>query len=789
MSVDKNYALAIDTSNEVIAVGLGEFLDGSVDFFLIEPRAEKSISAHRASNTMLIPTIQEVLESVSVSFDQLRCVAVGRGPGSFTGVRIAMATAKGISSALEIPLVGVSTQEAIAWRAAFNGHRGRLLVVGDAMRKEIYPAYFEITDDEVERLTSDRVIKAQEFADELSKEQRSQRLMIAGDALFKYRDLFDLSNLDVLPESDWTPNGTGLLKALQAVLNSSDIDLTFANFDPLTLLPVYTRLSDAEENERTRLAKSEARDLRTGVQGNNGTTESMRAGSRYEIEFKPLSAEYLSTIAAMEQRYLKSDAWNETMIADELPRRDRTWWVALDGDKPVGYAGALIAGDEMQLLKIVVDEAARRSGIGRELLTRVSEDARNLGAETATLEVRASNENAIAFYKQEGFASIGIRPKYYSDGEDALIMQRTKLLVTWDVESETAGKAVGERQIEPARPLILAIESSCDETAASIIDGEGALLANIVSSQIEFHARFGGVVPEIASRKHVEAIVGVVRAALEDADITWNDLDAVASTYAPGLVGALVVGVAFAKGAAAALNIPFIKVNHLEGHLFANKLDESGDVELPAIASLVSGGNTLLVLIKDWGQYEILGSTIDDAVGEAFDKVAKALGLPYPGGPQISKLAAKGDPDAIDFPRALMHSGDYNFSLSGLKTAVINHINKVKTEDGIPDIADICASFQQAVIDVQVKKAKLALQETGAKTFCLGGGVAANPALRDAYETMCISIGVRLIMPPLSVCGDNAAMIALVALERYKQWNFSDMTTDVAAHADLSQPY
>lgn len=779
MTADKQYVLALDTSNEVIAVGLG-ILDDAQDVDVI---AQKSIAAHRASNTMLIPTILDLLESVSIEYGQLRCVCVGRGPGSFTGVRIAMATAKGIASALEIPLVGVSTQGSIAWGAWSAGNRGKLLVVGDAMRKEIYPAYFELTDDGVERLTADRVVKAQEFAENLSNSIDGCRLMMAGDALFKYSDLLaEDTNIDVLPESLWTPTGSGLLLELSDTLRANERELDFDGYDPIAILPVYTRLSDAEENERTRLANASSRDLRTGVQGNPSETEAP------PIKYEPVSAEHVKTVAQMEQQYLLTDAWNESMVLDDLPRRDRTWWVALDEGKVAGYAGALVAGDDMQLLKIVVDQSKRRSGIGQELLTRVTEDARNLGAETASLEVRTSNSGAISFYERMGFESVGKRPKYYSDGADALIMRRSNLPISLDDTSSFEHEAASLQTTDHHKPLILSIESSCDETAASVIDGDGVILSNIVSSQIEFHARFGGVVPEIASRKHVEAIVGVVRAALHDANVKWSDLDAIASTYAPGLVGALVVGVAFAKGAASALSIPFIKVNHLEGHLFANKLDEAG-VELPAIASLVSGGNTLLVLIEDWGRYEILGSTIDDAVGEAFDKVAKALGLPYPGGPQISKLAEKGDPSAINFPRALMHSGDYRFSLSGLKTAVINHINKVKTADGIPDIGDICASFQQAVVDVQVSKAKRALIETGARTFCLGGGVAANPALRDACAKMCESIGVKLIMPPLSVCGDNAAMIALVALDRYKKWNFSDMTTDVAAHADLSQPY
>jgi len=249
-----------------------------------------------------------------------------------------------------------------------------------------------------------------------------------------------------------------------------------------------------------------------------------------------------------------------------------------------------------------------------------------------------------------------------------------------------------------------------------------------------------------------------------------------------------VVGVAFAKGVAWACDVPFIGVNHLEGHLYANKIGDETFAP-PAVVSLVSGGNTMLVHMRDWGDYEILGATIDDAVGEAFDKVAKALGLGYPGGPVISKLGAEGDPDAIAFPRAMMHSGDLRFSLSGLKTAVVTYVNQERAAGRELNVPDICASFQQAVVDVQVSKARRALEQTGAKTFCLGGGVAANPVLRGAYEKLCAKMHVKLVMPPLHSCGDNAGMIALVALDRFRAGKFFELDADALAHADLEQPY
>jgi N6-L-threonylcarbamoyladenine synthase len=335
--------------------------------------------------------------------------------------------------------------------------------------------------------------------------------------------------------------------------------------------------------------------------------------------------------------------------------------------------------------------------------------------------------------------------------------------------------------------VLLAIETSCDETAAAVIAGDGQLQSNIIASQVDFHARFGGVVPEIASRKHTEAIVGVVDAALEAAGRTYTSCDAIAVTYAPGLIGALVVGVAFAKGLSWAAGLPLIVVNHLEGHIYANRLSEA--LEPPFVIALLSGGHTMLVHVRDWGNYQVLGQTLDDAVGEAFDKVAKALGLGYPGGPIIGRLAAEGNPAAIEFPRALLHSGDLAFSLSGLKTAVLTYIRQEQAAGRELDVPDVAASFQQAIIDVQVAKALKALEQTGAKTFALGGGVAANQALRQAYTQALEARGIRVICPPQLACTDNAAMIALVALDRYRAAHFASLDIDAQATSNLEEPY
>lgn len=820
------YVLAFDTANEIIAIGLGVLHASSR---MIELTASVEAEARRASNTQLLPRIDAALAEHGVAREDIACVAVGRGPGSFTGVRIAMATAKGIASALEVPLVGVSSLDAVAWNAWAAGERGPLSVVADAMRKEVYPVRYLLNDTGIERLEADRVVKAEDAARELAAEgdpaeedassQVSARLLV-GDALKKYGELFEGCGA-ALPAELWMPTGRGLLLALQAAWRAGEADpLDARRHDPAFALPVYTRLSDAEENERIRLAKNDPKNLATGVQDvakradqratMHDTAILNAQPDEHGITYKPLDAAHAGAVATLESLVMGSDAWSEALVADELPRADRVWWAAYEGEALAGYAGGWIVDGQVQILKVGVDPAMRRRGIARELLAHVAADARDLGASRCSLEVRAGNVGAQELYAALGFRSLGVRPRYYSDGEDAVIMEGPLPLARHDVAgmelvvgaaSDDARSLRDEvqtdvsRETSERRPLILAIESSCDETAAAIVDGNGTLIADVVASQIDFHARFGGVVPEIASRKHIEAICGVcdecfdvAASALGIERLTWRDLDSIAVTYAPGLVGALVVGVAFAKGAAWAAGKPFIGVNHLEGHLYANKIG-APDFQPPAVVSLVSGGNTLLVHMKGWGDYETLGATIDDAVGEAFDKVAKALGLGYPGGPVISREAAKGDPNAIPFPRAMMHSGDLRFSLSGLKTAVVTYINNERAAGRELNVPNICASFQQAVVDVQVKKAEMALEQTGARTFCLGGGVAANPALRDAYEQLCERLHVRLTLPPLSACGDNAGMIALVALDRHNQGKFFTLEADAQAHANLDEPY
>ena len=314
--------------------------------------------------------------------------------------------------------------------------------------------------------------------------------------------------------------------------------------------------------------------------------------------------------------------------------------------------------------------------------------------------------------------------------------------------------------------VILGIESSCDETAASVIRNGREVLSNVIASQIALHTLYGGVVPEIASRKHIEKINVVIEEALGEAHMTLDDIDAIGVTYGPGLVGALLVGVSEAKAIAYAKKLPLIGVHHIEGHISANYI-ENKDLEPPFACLVVSGGHTHLVIVKDYGRYEIIGRTRDDAAGEAFDKVARAIGLGYPGGPKIDKISKEGNPDAIAFPRAKVAGSAYDFSFSGLKSAVLNYLNGCKMKN-IPIVqADVAASFQKAVVDVLVEHAMHAVEEYGFKKFAIAGGVASNSALRSAMGEACKKRGVAFYHPSPILCTDNAAMIGAAAYYEY----------------------
>ncbi len=312
---------------------------------------------------------------------------------------------------------------------------------------------------------------------------------------------------------------------------------------------------------------------------------------------------------------------------------------------------------------------------------------------------------------------------------------------------------------------ILAIESSCDETAAAVVVNGRQVLSNVISSQIELHKLYGGVVPEIASRKHIEKINQVIEEALEVAGKTLDDIDCIGVTYGPGLVGALLVGVAEAKAIAFAKKIPLVGVHHIEGHVSANYIAHQ-ELEPPFICLIVSGGHTHLVCVREYGKYEIIGRTQDDAAGEAFDKVARAIGLGYPGGPKIDKLSKEGNPDAIPFPRAKM-DGIYDFSFSGVKSAVLNYINGCAMKKIEYNNADIAASFQKAVVDVLVEKSIAAVKDYGMNKLVIAGGVAANQTLRKSMEDACKKEGIEFYFPSPILCTDNAAMIGAAAYYEY----------------------
>lgn len=780
-------------SGRARALGLGADAPATVELL-----ATGDHLCRRQSNVELVSTAQSALAEAGATMDDLDAVLVGRGPGSFTGVRIGIATGKGLACGRGILLLGISVLDAMAWSAWAAGVRGTLAVVGDAMRGEVYPGIYELDASGAHRqFAAETVAKADAAASELAARSDASALTLTGNGLLKHRERFEATGLTKFaPEEAWWPSGEGLLRA--AAEPSADV----GDGDPALVLPIYTRLSDAEENERKRLGLKEPVSVElTGVDD---------ALANIHLQLRPMTVNDTAAVATLEAEVYADSAhtpWSEHLFYEDLTQPGRSWWVAHDQGTIIGFAGGYLAGGDFEVEEVAVDPERRREGIATRLVERVAYDAQMLGATTLSLEVDQTNDAARELYASLGLAEEGCRPAYYAPGHDALILKGRLPLsnaLAFEDEAPEPSASIRPWPIKPAPrsdqakaalaaagPLILSIESSCDETAMAVTDSHGVVCASVVATQVDFHARFGGVVPEIASRKHTEAIVGVFEETLARAGehfgmdtLTPSDLAAVGVTAGPGLVGALVVGVAFAKGLCASTGLPLIAVHHLEGHLMAN-LFETPDLEPPFVASLVSGGNTMLVYVRGWGDYEILGATIDDAVGEAYDKVAKALGLGYPGGPVISRLSAQGNPKAIHFPRAMMHSGDYSFSLSGLKTSVITYIEGENRAGRAINLPDLAASFEAAVIDVQVAKAVRAVEETGVSDFCVGGGVAANAGLRKAYREALEPMGVRVTVPPLKACGDNAAMIGICALRSYRAGNFAPLTLDAEPNAPL----
>ena len=331
--------------------------------------------------------------------------------------------------------------------------------------------------------------------------------------------------------------------------------------------------------------------------------------------------------------------------------------------------------------------------------------------------------------------------------------------------------------------ITLSIESSCDETAVAVLKNGREVLANIVSTQIELHKKFGGVVPEVASRKHIENIDAVYQEALDTAGIKAEDIDHIAVTYGPGLVGALLVGLSYAKALAFTLGVPLVGVNHMQGHINANYIQHK-DLKPPFITLVVSGGHTHLVEVKDYQNYEILGRTRDDASGEAFDKISRAMGLGYPGGPIIDKLAKQGNKHAIEFPRAFLDDS-YDFSFSGLKSAVLNYLNAQKMKKQEIVVEDVAASFQEAVVEVLSTKAVHAAEEKGYKTIALSGGVAANSALRDKITKMAGEKGIEIKFPSIELCTDNAAMIGCAGYHNFINGKIDDMSLNAVPNLKI----
>jgi len=468
------------------------------------------------------------------------------------------------------------------------------------------------------------------------------------------------------------------------------------------------------------------------------------------IELRDATLDDLDAILRIEVATFPSDAWSREAFVEELGLATTRYLVAVtESGELVGYAGLKVAGEQSDIQTIAVAAAHRRRGIARRLLAELIAEALRRGADECFLEVRVDNPGAIALYESFGFEEIARRPFYYRDGVDAIVMRAP----------------IGRRR----EPIVLGIETSCDETGVGIVRGT-TLLANVIASSMDEHARYGGVVPEVAARAHLEALQPTLDAAIAQAGVRLDDVDAIAVTNGPGLSGALMVGVAAAKALSLSLGVPLYAVNHLVGHVGVDVLADD-PLPMPAVALLVSGGHTSLLVVRDLvDDVEMLGETIDDAAGEAFDKVARLLGLPYPGGPHIDRVAAHGDPNAIRFPRGLTHAKDlarhrYDFSFSGLKTAVARWVEAARDAGEEVPIADVAASFREAVADVLVSKAVAACIDLGIPRLIVGGGVTANARIRALAEERCAVAGIQLRVPPFSLCTDNGAMIAALGAQ------------------------
>ena len=426
------------------------------------------------------------------------------------------------------------------------------------------------------------------------------------------------------------------------------------------------------------------------------------------------------------------------------------------GSKLVGYLKYEVTFEVVNIIDVFVEENYRNRGIATKLFENL---LKNVKPEKFMLEVNENNVNAIKLYKKFGFVNIHVRKKYYKEG-DALIMELKK------------NKDV----------YILAIESSCDETSVSIVKNGVEDVATVVNSQIDIHKKYGGVVPEVASRMHLENITFVLDDALSKANMKFEDMDAFACTYAPGLLGSLLVGLETTKTLSLIYRKPFIKVNHMMGHIYANNI--GSNMNYPLLALIVSGGHTDLIYMENETSIKYIGQTLDDAVGECFDKVARIVDLPYPGGPNVEKLALHGK-DTYKMPD-LLSDGSTNFSFSGIKSHVVNLAHNEKQRGNKINKEDLCCSFQNAVTKSLVSKTLLALNKTGAKNLIMAGGVASNNFIRNAMKQMCEENGIKFSVPDKKYCTDNAAMIGAAAYVLYKNKRFAGLDTNAKSHELLS---
>jgi N6-L-threonylcarbamoyladenine synthase len=472
---------------------------------------------------------------------------------------------------------------------------------------------------------------------------------------------------------------------------------------------------------------------------------------RDKARTRPLSTGDIPSLVEIEQASFASP-WTAGMLAGEVDTRFGWGRVAVDaGDTVLGFLIGRRYPDMWHLMDLAVADEHRRRGIGRVLVSEFVAAA-DAAERAVLLEVREGNAEAVALYESEGFTSLSVRKRYYADtGEDALVMVR-----------EVGGAHLARRPDGLAGPL-LAIESSCDDTAAAVLTAGGRVLSSVGHSQDAIHERYGGVVPEVASRAHVERMSAVVSEALREAGCRVDEVRGVAATVGPGLIGALLVGVQTAKAIAWSRRLPFFPVNHLHGHLAAAWLADPG-APLPMVTLIASGGHTMLVRVDDRKTYRLLGETLDDAAGEAFDKGARLLGLGYPGGRELDLLAEQGDASRYDFPIGLKRSGRLDFSFSGVKTALYYLLREMSAKDRKANAADVSASYRQAIVEALVEKTRRAARQESVRSIAVTGGVAANSLLRRRLDEEGRKSGLHVVLPPLGYCTDNAAMIGAAAL-------------------------